>query len=65
MTTWDKVKLNLPACLAKSGFVLEVNGAPIRHVRSLRIECGYDRVTEVTMTFIAEVEGDVAAVMGA
>jgi hypothetical protein len=37
-----------------------LNGVELRDVRAIKVEAGYNRVTEVTITMIASVTADIA-----
>lgn len=59
------VSLNLPATpggeLPRAGVpIVAVNGVKIEGVRSIKLEAGCDGLTEVTVRFIARVDGKVA-----
>lgn len=62
--TKHRVRINLPSHSAgelpnkDDKFVVWIDGMPINAVRSIAINCGVGNQTEVTLSFYAEVEGE-------
>ena len=60
MSNYHRIKVNLKAHDNGHTFgAVELDGNPLHGVRDIKIEAGFQRVTEVTLTLIASVEAEI------
>ena len=60
MSNYHRIKVNLKAYDAGGTFgTVELDGKPLQGVRAIKIEAGYPKVTEVTLSLIASVEAEI------
>jgi len=61
MSSYHHIKIDLQAHDGNHTLgSVELDGKPIHGVRDIRIEAGFNRVTEVTLTLIASVAAEMA-----
>lgn len=59
MSSFHHIKINLSAHdNGRTLGTVELDGKPLHGVRDIKIEAGFQRVTEVTLTLIASVEAE-------
>lgn len=58
--TPHKVAVNIPVCGFRA--TVSIDGVPVRGLRAIKIESAMKDVTLVTLTFMADVTGEVEAV---